>query len=169
MKKKKCLTLLCLLGLAAILLSLFAILTPVFSKEVATLTIQGSCFNAGLAKVTLYSNRFLLIDNKTGYPVDTENLAHQKKANLLFSASKKVPRDDYNEIIASLDKLDPNAERLTSDCLVLMLGNVGYCLRYDSGYYYHTLSDANLGLGSTMDRRVLETIEKIQKHVDIDS
>ena len=158
-----------MLGLAAILLSLFAVLLPVVSKEVVTLTIQGSCFNAGLAKVTLYSNRLLLIDNKTSYPLDTKNLAHQKKANLLLSVRKLIPRDEYNEIKELLEELDPNAERFTSEILVLMLGNVGYCLRYDNGFYYHTLFEATRGVGSAMDKRVLEIIEKIQEYVDFDS
>jgi len=82
------------------------ILVPLFSREIFTLTIKSSGWLSIDAKITLFSNRLLLVDYITSYPHHIQNMEHKETASPIFSRRVRISSEDYANILDLLKEIE---------------------------------------------------------------
>ena len=119
------------------LLILAFIITPLLSREIITLTMIGGDPVQRCVKVTLYSDRFMLIDRKSGFDIKhIFDYAHEEKARLFLSSRKRLSIAEFEEIKNILNMLSPTEDRLSYEDVHDFMGIIVYCIRYNGNFYY---------------------------------
>jgi hypothetical protein len=137
MRKK--LLLIIAIPLIAIVATISLTRLPLFSKEICTMTFAGG-WDPSLVKATLYSNRLLLVDDKTSIPDSSSELKHQQTANILLSKRIRISKELYEFILELLAEIEMEEDHATFEDATAAWDVSVYCLRYNGNYYYSSLS-----------------------------